>query len=446
MAITNSIVDYLNSIGQDSSYSARKKLAADYGITGYSGTAAQNTSLLAALQSANTSSQDATTTTETTPKESVSENVKAGTDTSSFQKSQSTSDYQTKLQSMESNSPSAYEESNRVSDYYERLQEAESSKPDAYQSQYEEEISSILDSILNNKDFSYTADDLANDDLYQMYRENYTRQGDLAMRDTMGNAAALTGGYGSTYATAAGQQVYDNYLSQLNDKALEFADRAYEQYLNEQTERYNQLNAVTGLDNTDYSRYRDDISDYYTDLNYLANRYDSEYSKDYGQYRDNVSDYYTDRDYLASMYDTEYGHDMTEYQSDLAQKQWAEEFAFQKAQADQAQANWQAEMDFQREQYEYQKSRSGSGSYSGSGSSNNSSKTSVKDLDDYTYYDFVTYLQQLKDDGKVGEVEAYNVVEDWYMKGYIDLEDMNKILNATNTTAYVTKTSKGVMS
>lgn len=43
---TNSIVDYLKSIGVDSSFSNRKKLAAQHGISGYSGTPSQNTLLL----------------------------------------------------------------------------------------------------------------------------------------------------------------------------------------------------------------------------------------------------------------------------------------------------------------------------------------------------------------------------------------------------------------
>ena len=45
-----SIVDYLNSIGMDSSFSARKRYAAQYGISNYSGTAAQNTALLNAMR------------------------------------------------------------------------------------------------------------------------------------------------------------------------------------------------------------------------------------------------------------------------------------------------------------------------------------------------------------------------------------------------------------
>jgi len=45
-----SIVDYLKSVGQASDYASRARLAQQYGITGYQGTAAQNTQLLNALR------------------------------------------------------------------------------------------------------------------------------------------------------------------------------------------------------------------------------------------------------------------------------------------------------------------------------------------------------------------------------------------------------------
>lgn len=47
-----SIVDFLTSSGQDSSFAARTKLATQYGITNYTGTAAQNTQLLNSLKTA----------------------------------------------------------------------------------------------------------------------------------------------------------------------------------------------------------------------------------------------------------------------------------------------------------------------------------------------------------------------------------------------------------
>jgi len=47
---TTSIVTYLNSIGENSTFTHRSKLAQQYGIKGYTGTAAQNTKLLSLLR------------------------------------------------------------------------------------------------------------------------------------------------------------------------------------------------------------------------------------------------------------------------------------------------------------------------------------------------------------------------------------------------------------
>src|SRR5699024_12339174 len=47
---TNSIVEYIKSIGVNSSFSNRTKLAKQYGISGYKGTASQNIRLLNAMR------------------------------------------------------------------------------------------------------------------------------------------------------------------------------------------------------------------------------------------------------------------------------------------------------------------------------------------------------------------------------------------------------------
>lgn len=299
-----SIVDYLNSSGRNSSYAARRKLAEEYGMSGYSGSASQNTKLLRMLQGGAQPTNSTAAKAQELANAAPSNNVTAGVTTASGG----------------TEAKPLYQRSDRVNEYYEKTRKLERNKPDEFESKYEGQISDILDNILNRPKFSYTAEDMTNDDLYKMYRDQYMRQGNLAMRDTMGNAAALTGGYGNTYASAAGQQAYDNYVSMLNDKALEFYDRAYQRYNDEGQNLYNQMNVVTGLDNTDYQRHRDTVSDYYNDLNYYNGRYNQEYGYDYGQYQDRV-----------------------------AADQWAQEFAFQKQQAAQEQANWEAEMALRRQ-------------------------------------------------------------------------------------------------
>lgn len=82
--------------------------------------------------------------------------------------------------------------------------------------------------------FSY---DPEADILYQQYREQYQKLGRQAMEDTLGQAAGLTGGYGSSYGETAGQQTYDTYLGKLNDLLPELYDRKREEY-DAQTEAY----------------------------------------------------------------------------------------------------------------------------------------------------------------------------------------------------------------
>lgn len=344
-----SIVDYLKSRGMDSSFNARKNLANQYGISNYSGTAKQNTSLLKTMQQQSQPKQQ-------TQPASNGQNVtitpvqdsKAGNPASSY-----LTDY----------TYSRFQKSDRTQDYADRLDELENNRPDEYNSKYQGTIDSIIDSILNREDFK--TDDVYESDLYKNYRDQYIQQGQKAMRDTMGAAQAATGGYGSTYASAVGQQAYDSYMSQLSDKSLDIYDRVYQQYLNEGQELYNRLNMVNNQDSIDYGRYRDTVSDYYNDLNYYAGRYDSSYNQDFG-----------------------------EYQTDLSAKQWAEQYAYQKTQDALAQQNWQTQfdyqkeqdalqMDLQRQQLELQKQNAARRSSGGSGGSK---KKTANENDVLSYY------------------------------------------------------------
>lgn len=161
------------------------------------------------------------------------------------------------------------------------LEQIKASKPGAYQSRWDDELTSLYDQIRNRKKFSY---DMGTDPLYQQYREQYQRLGRLAMQDTMGQAAALTGGYGSTYGEQVGQQAYNAYLQNLNDIVPQLQQQAYQRYQDEGTDLYNQYSLVKGRDDTDYGRYRDTVSDYYSDLSDARSAYNSERSLDQSQW------------------------------------------------------------------------------------------------------------------------------------------------------------------
>lgn len=84
-----------------------------------------------------------------------------------------------------------------------------------------------LNAYLNREDFRY---DLDGDALYQQYKDRYMEMGKTAMEDTMGQAAALTGGYGSSYAQNVGHQAYNRYMQQLGDVVPELYQLAYDRY------------------------------------------------------------------------------------------------------------------------------------------------------------------------------------------------------------------------
>lgn len=124
-----------------------------------------------------------------------------------------------------------------------------------YTSAYRPQMEDTLDQIRNREDFSY---DLDGDALFAHYRDSYTRMGKQAMEDTMGQAAAMTGGYGNSYAQTASQQVYGGYMQQLNDKIPELYALALEQYNAEGDALYDQFGLLQNLEETDYSRYMDE--------------------------------------------------------------------------------------------------------------------------------------------------------------------------------------------
>ena len=188
------------------------------------------------------------------------------------------SDYtRSKLNGLES----GYTPSGSVQAAQAYLEQVKASKPGAYQSRWDDELTSLYDQIRNRKKFSY---DMGTDPLYQQYREQYQRLGRLAMQDTMGQAAALTGGYGSTYGEQVGQQAYNAYLQNLNDIVPQLQQQAYQRYQDEGTDLYNQYSLVKGRDDTDYGRYRDTVNDWYSDLSDARSAYSSERATDMSQW------------------------------------------------------------------------------------------------------------------------------------------------------------------
>ena len=231
-----------------------------------------------------------------------------------------------------------YNESEKVKRLAEDMALHEAKNPGEWSGgTYGKGMDEALQKVLNRDKFQY---DINGDALYQQYKDRYIQQGKQAMMDTVGQAAALTGGYGNSYAQKAGQQAYQGYLQGLNDKVPELYQMALERYNQEGTDLLNKYGLMS-----------------------------DQYAKEYSRYRDSVGDWRAQRDYLATLYNNERSFDYTGYRDRVADEQWQKQF-------EEAMRQYNQNYAFSQQQYEDSKKASSSSSSASSSSSRSSSGVS----------------------------------------------------------------------
>ena len=177
-----------------------------------------------------------------------------------------------------------------------------------YNNRYDDTIQDLIQGILNREDFSY---DPATDPLYQNYRKQYTREGQRATADTLGAAAAASGGIPSSYATTAAAQAGNYYAAQMTDKIPELYQLAYNQYLNDYNMQLSDLGVVQGAEQSDYDKYLNELNQFNTDRAFDYNAWLDEYNMtkdqlqtaqgleqlDYTKYLNELQQFNTDREF-----------------------------------------------------------------------------------------------------------------------------------------------------
>lgn len=259
------------------------------------------------------------------------------------------------LQKIEAGKPS-YTPSEKTVEFANQLKNVENSKPQDYQSKYQSTLDSLIGQITNRKPFSY---DFNADAVYQQYKDVYTKLGNEASMNAVANASAMTGGYGNSYATTAAAQANQQQLSQLNNIIPQLADAALARYDSDTSKLMNQAVLYGDQEDRNYSKYRDQMSDFYTNRDYYAGRYDNAEQLDYGKYRDALSDWMSNREYAERRYN-----------SSVSQDNWQAQFEYQKQQDALAAAQAAAA----------QAARTSSSSGSSSSRSSKSGSTSTVDL------------------------------------------------------------------
>ncbi|MBQ4065840.1 MAG: hypothetical protein IJD10_07040 [Clostridia bacterium] len=170
---------------------------------------------------------------------------------------------------------------------WEKEQSKNSEAQATYSSKWREQMDGLLKTIQNRKAFSY---DVTKDPLFRQAKDQAISGGRMAMQDTMGQAATMTGGYGSSYGQSVGQQVYQENLKSVNDKIPELYDLAYSRYADEGNRMLTEYGLLADREGQDYSRFLDDRSfEYQKGRDDIA---DAQWRKsfDYDKDRDHAED------------------------------------------------------------------------------------------------------------------------------------------------------------
>ena len=287
--------------------------------------------------------------------------------------------------------------SDTTKSYLDHLKRLEGNAPGAYSSKYQSQIDALLDKINNREKFSY---DFNADPLYQQYKDSYAKMGKEAAINAAANAANLTGGYGNSYAATAAAQANQQYLTQLNDVIPELYNAAIDKYQMEGQDMLSQYGALSDAEQNAYTQYRDGINDYFNNLSYYQTAYGNSLGNDlnianledqrllnqygamseaeqaaYNQYRDSMSDYYNNLSYYQNAYNSSLGNDWNlanfKYQQardQVSDQQWKDQFeenvrqfglnyALQKASQELAEREYNTSKDQWQQQFDYSKTR-----------------------------------------------------------------------------------------
>lgn len=118
-----------------------------------------------------------------------------------------------------------------------------------YSDPLDETIDTLYDKVLNQKEFKY---DPYADPTYNRYAETYKKNAALMSEDAMAQAAALTGGYGSSYGQAVASQAYNAQMSELNDIIPELRQNAYAEWQEDRNRDIENISML--LNERDYER------------------------------------------------------------------------------------------------------------------------------------------------------------------------------------------------
>lgn len=164
----------------------------------------------------------------------------------------------------------------RLTDARGELERYEQTKPADYQSKYQGQVNDVMSKLNDLGEYDY---DPAADTAYQQYKSQYAQKAKLANQNAQANASAMTGGYGSSYGTQAGQKAYAATMDDLNSVLDGLTAQNRAEYNTKKSGLQEQLSGLQSAEQNDYAKYQKDYSQWQDGLSYRQNEYNNAYSE-----------------------------------------------------------------------------------------------------------------------------------------------------------------------
>lgn len=198
--------------------------------------------------------------------------------------------------------------------------DAENAMPGAYQSNYTDRINEALDSMGAASNAGY---DVGTDsELYRQYRAGAQANARAATENAAAGAAALSGGYGSSYANSVAQQGYQQAMANVDSGLAGLRDKALTMYQLKQNGLSGLLSALQNQDSLEAAEHQGAVANAQDWRDYKKSRAD--------QAAQEKSDFLSNLWEMAksvgraglTAYDTYKGYTQQQWENEFAREQW----------------------------------------------------------------------------------------------------------------------------
>ena len=198
--------------------------------------------------------------------------------------------------------------------------DAENAMPGAYQSNYTDRINEALDSMGAASNAGY---DVGTDsELYRQYRAGAQANARAAAENAAAGAAALSGGYGSSYAGSVARQGYQQAMANVDGGLAGLRDKALTMYQLKQNGLSGLLSALQNQDSLEAAEHQGAVANAQDWRDYKKSRAD--------QAAQEKSDFLSNLWEMAksvgraglTAYDTYKGYTQQQWENEFAREQW----------------------------------------------------------------------------------------------------------------------------